>query len=334
MVRMRDVAQLASVSVTTVSHVINKTRAVDPETRARVLDAIARTGYRKNSIALALAKGGTQSVGVALSALSNPYFAELVTAIEARVSELGSTLLLGETHEDAEREYDLVTKLLDRRVDGVVLAPTANGTDTALDALVRSGVPAVLVDRLVAPDRFDQVGSDNREPVATLVDHLVGHGHRRIGYVAGRSGLATSIERRQGYDDGLTRNGIAPDPALVVDGGSDGTLAGQAMRRLWELTSRPTAVITGNNYMTVGVLRHLEHAGIVVPDDLALCGFDDFEWAELMRSPLTAIAQDWTAIGTTAVGMLRDRLAEPDRPFETVRIPATLIVRRSCGCSG
>jgi LacI family transcriptional regulator len=307
---------------------------VDPDTRQRVLDAITTTGYRKNSIALALAKGGTQSVGVALSALSNPYFAELVTAIEADMSAKGSTLLLGETHEDAEREHDLVVKLLDRRVDGIVVAPTAGSAERALTVLAASSVPAVLVDRLVAPDRFDQVGSDNREPVARLVDHLAGHGHQRIALVAGLPGLATSIERRQGYLDGMARNGLRAAPGLTVEGASDGASAARAMARLWKGRIRPTALVAANNYMTVGVLKYLAAHGIRVPDDLALCGYDDFEWAELIASPLTAVAQDWATIGGTALEMLDARTRSPRAAPETARIPTTLVLRHSCGCTG
>lgn len=330
---MSDVARTAGVSMSTVSHVINGTRVVEPATLQRVNDAIKTTGYRHNRLARALARGaGTQSVGVALSAQSNPYLADLVMPIEASLTDHGSLMLLGETHEDAAKEYRLVNALLDRRVDGIILAPTPGAGEQTLPMLAKSGLPVVLLDRLVDAANFDQVGSDNTEPMAGIVDHLAGHGHSRIALIAGIPGLSTSDERREGYLRGLERNGITPIPGLVAEGGSSAGEAGRAMEQLWRRHPRPTAIIPANNYMTVGVLKWLRQARISVPDDVALAGFDDFEWSDLIDPPLTAVAQNWITIGQRAIEMLTDRMAAPDRPPRTERIVASLMVRQSCGC--
>lgn len=333
MTTMSDVARIAGVSVSTVSHVINGTRTVDPHTSRRVTEAIADTGYRHNRLARALARGeGTRSIGVALSAQSNPYLSDLVGPIEASVAQAGSTMLLGETHEDAEIEYRLIETLLDHRVDGIILAPSPGAASRTLPLLRRSGLPTVLIDRAVDPVHFDQVASDNVEPLAGLVDHLVGHGHRDIGFVAGMRGLSTSAERLVGYRRGLRRNGLTRHSELEVDGGSSGAEAAWAMGQLWALKRRPTAVITGNNYMTVGVLKHLRAKHIRVPLDIALTGFDDFEWSELLDPPLTAVAQNWETVGGRAIGLLTERIADPARPPRTERVVASLMVRQSCGC--
>ena len=334
-VRMSDVAKAAGVSMSTVSHVINGTRVVEPATVQRVNEAIHRTGYRHNRLASALARGvGTQSVGVALSAQSNPYLADLVMPIEAALTRHGSLMLLGETHEDGASEYRLINALLDRRVDGIILAPSPRAAEQTLPMLATSGLPVVLLDRIMDAAHFDQVGSDNVEPMAGIVDHLARHGHSRIALVAGMPGLATSIERQEGYLRGLRRNGLEVIPELIVEGGSAAAEAGRAMEQLWSRRPRPTAVIPANNYMTVGVLSWLRQAGVVVPRDVALAGFDDFEWSDLIDPPLTAVAQNWTAIGQRAIDMLTDRMASPDRPFRTERIVASLMVRQSCGCPG
>jgi LacI family transcriptional regulator len=330
---MSDVARAAGVSMSTVSHVINGTRVVDPATVERVQEAISRTGYRHNRLARALARGGgTQSVGVALSAQSNPYLADLVMPIEAALTRHGSLMLLGETHDDAESEYRLVNALLDRRVDGIILASSARAGDQTLPMLAKSGLPVVLIDRIMDARHFDQVGSDNREPTASIVDHLAQHGHTRIALVAGMAGLATSIERQEGYLRGLRRNGLRAVPELIADGGSSAAEAGRAMARLWSEDPRPTAVIPANNYMTVGVLKWLRQANLTVPEDVAVAGFDDFEWSDLIDPPLTAVAQNWTTMGQRAIEMLTDRLSDRDRPFRTERIVASLMVRQSCGC--
>lgn len=330
--RMQDIAKIAGVSVTTVSHVVNNTRHVEPDTRQRVLDAMKATAYRHNTYARALARGGTQSIGVALSVASNPYFAEIVGAIEKRVTAQGSVMLLGETHEDPSKEFELVDTLLRRRVDGLILAPTHDSKARTLPALREAGVPTVLIDRLLDAEGFDQVGSQNTEPMAELVDHLAGHGHKRIALIAGRSGLPTTIERHNGYRVGMRRNHILYPTELVVDGGSHRDSAAAAMAHLWDLDARPTAVIAANNFMSVGVLNMLNERKVRVPEDIAVAGYDDFEWAELMAVPLTAVAQDWRQVASRAVDLLFKRIANPEIPPRSQRIATKLQLRTSCGC--
>ena len=334
MTTMRDVAASARVSISTVSHVLNGTRYVDPETETRVRAVIEQLGYRHNHLARAVARGGrTQSIGVAVSAWTNPYFGAVVSAIDSAVADFGSTLLLGETSEDEEREYRLVNSLLERRVDGIVLAPGPRSAERTLPMLEAAQAPAVLLDRIHPSAMLDQVGTDNVEPTAGLVDHLAQvHGMRRIGMVAGLAGLSTTGERLLGYQLGLERNGIRSDPALVGYGGSSVEQGERAAARLLAAADPPTALIAGNNEMTVGTLRWLRMNGIDVPHDIAFCGFDDFEWAELMTSPITAVTQDWTRIGIRAVSLLRARLEDAARPTVTERMPASLTIRNSCGC--
>src|SRR3954453_11909557 len=176
---MADIARMAGVSVTTVSHVVNGTRPASARTRARVEAAIERTGYSPNTIARALARGGTESFGLAISGLSNPYFTDVVAAVEAAATRSGRTLLLGDTREDPEHELRIVHALVERRVDGLLLAPSAGALDHALPYLAAHGVPVVVLDRFVdAP--LDQVGCDNEQPTARLVEHLADRGHTRI----------------------------------------------------------------------------------------------------------------------------------------------------------
>ena len=210
---MADVARLAGVSVTTVSHVINGTRPASEATTRAVRAAIERTGYRPNTIARALARGGTQSLGLAISGLSNPYFTDVVAAIEAAAGRAGHTLLLGDTREDPEHELRIVRALAERQVDGMLLAPTVGAREHALPYLAKQGVPAVLLDRFVdAP--LDQVGCDNEQPTARLVEHLIGIGHRRIAMAIGIPGLSTTDERVRGYRMALEQGGLEFDPAL------------------------------------------------------------------------------------------------------------------------
>lgn len=331
---MVDVARVAGVSSSTVSHVLNGTRRVLPATEAAVRAAIDSTGYIHDTIARSLATGGTMTVGVAMSAISNPYFAEVLHAIERALSPAGYSLLLVDTHDNSHRERQAVGSLLSRRVDAVILAPS-DDPGPALASAARAGVPVVLIDRLIDAE-LDQVGCFNTAPTAQLVDHLAVNGHRRIAMIAGPRGLATTQERIAGYRKGLRRHGLSFDPMLVVAGDSSDVEsdveAEHAVRALLRLAHRPSAVIVGNNLMTVGTMRGLRGAGCDVPRDMALVAFDDVAWAGLFHPRLTTMAQPTKQLGELAVAMLLARVADPGRPVRKVRLRPTFVHRDSCGC--
>ncbi|MFD3588980.1 LacI family DNA-binding transcriptional regulator [Streptomyces sp. NPDC058683] len=333
---MADVARSAGVSVATVSHVLNETRPVLPHTRQAVLDAIEELGYTPNTLARSLVTSRTRSIGLAVSAITNPYFTEILQGVEAAALEHGYSLLIADPHDDPEHERKVVQLLHERRVDGMIVAPSAEPR-ALLAYLDRHAVPTVLLDRVIdvgtdATPRFDQVCAENTEPTARLVTHLAGLGHRRIGLVAGLPGLSTTGERITGYRQGLATAGLPLDEGLVVPGHSESAGAERATTTLMSLTVPPTALVTANNAMTIGALRALRAHGFSVPDDIALCCFDDFAWADLFSPRLTAVAQPSREIGAEAVRVLLERLAVPDRPARTVRLPCTFVHRTSCGC--
>ncbi|MDF3144781.1 MULTISPECIES: LacI family DNA-binding transcriptional regulator [unclassified Streptomyces] len=337
MATMADVARSAGVSVATVSHVLNGTRPVLPHTRQAVLDAMDELGYTPNTLARSLVTSRTRSIGLAVSAISNPYFTEILQGVEAAALEHGYSLLIADPHDDPEHERKVVQLLHERRVDGMIVTPSADPREL-IAYLGRHNVPTVLLDRVVdtttdGSPHFDQVCADSAEPVARLVTHLADLGHRRIALVAGLPGLSTTSERLTGYRDGLAAAGLAFDEHLVMHGDSESAGAEQATAALLSLASPPTALVTANNAMTIGALRALRDRGLSVPDDIALCCFDDFAWADLFSPRLTAIAQPSRDIGAHAVRVLLDRLASPDRAAQTVRLPCTFVHRTSCGCA-
>ncbi|MFI7411563.1 substrate-binding domain-containing protein [Streptomyces sp. NPDC049627] len=337
MATMADVARRAGVSVATVSHVLNGTRPVLPHTRQAVLDAMDELGYTPNTLARSLVTARTRSIGLAVSAISNPYFTEILQGVETAALEHGYSLLIADPHDDPVHERKVVQLLHERRVDGMIVAPSAEPRDLVA-YLGRHQVPTVLLDRVVDTSAdgsplFDQVCADSAEPVTRLVTHLAGLGHRRIALVAGLPGLSTTRERLTGYRDGLAATGLPYDEHLVVHGNSESAGAEQATAALLTLAAPPTALVTANNAMTIGALRALRDRGMSVPDDIALCCFDDFAWADLFSPRLTAIAQPSRDIGAAAVRVLLDRLASPDRPARTVRLPCAFVHRTSCGCA-
>ncbi|WP_030743241.1 LacI family DNA-binding transcriptional regulator [Streptomyces sp. NRRL S-31] len=352
MATMADVARTAGVSVATVSHVLNGTRPVLPHTRQAVLDAVDALGYTPNTLARSLVTSRTRSIGLAVSAISNPYFTEILQGVEAAALDAGYSLLIADPHDDPGHERKVVQLLHERRVDGMIVAPSAEPREL-VGYLRRHSVPTVFLDRRVdvhgtrdaAPDDagtaaapppdapcFDQVCAESTAPTALLVTHLAGLGHRRIGMIAGLPGLSTTGERVAGYREGLAAAGLDHDERLLVSGNSESAGAERATATLLGLPDPPTALVTANNAMTIGALRALRRHDRCVPDDIALCCFDDFAWADLFSPRLTAIAQPSRELGAMAVRVLLDRLAEPGRPARTVRLPCAFVHRTSCGC--
>ncbi|BBG00695.1 MULTISPECIES: LacI family DNA-binding transcriptional regulator [Pseudonocardia] len=324
---MAEVARLAGVSTATVSHVLNGTRPVREDTRRQVLAAMEQVQYTPNAAARSLATARTRTLGLALSAISNPYLGELLHAVEDESAAAGYTLLLTDPHDDPGYEATAVARLRSR-VDGVLLAPSADSAGT-LSALATQKVPTVLVDRMLGGG-YDEVGTENVEPVARLVEHLVSAGNTRIGFVAGHAGLATTVERLDGYRLGLQRAGL--DYSLVVEGHSEAEPARRAVGELLARPDRPAALVTGNNAMTIGAVQAAHDVGLRIPGDVALAAFDDFPWADAFSPRLTVVAQSFAEIGREAVRLLLRRMTEPDADPRSVRLPTRFVHRDSCGC--
>jgi LacI family transcriptional regulator len=329
-VTMADIAKLAGVSVTTVSHVVNRTRPVHPDKERAVLAAVSETGYVPDNVARSMRTIGTRTVGLAMSAISNPYFGDVVHAIERAAARAGYSLLLADTHDEVAEEQRAISNLLSRQVEAIVLAPSTM-LGEALSFARKQDVPTVLIDRFIKAD-VDQVGTENVDSTAALVDHLAGIGHRRIAMISGRPGLGTSEERLAGYRLGLRRNKIRADSGLVVSGDSNAEQAEQALRTLMALPERPRALVVANNMMTIGVMRGVRALGLRVPEDLAIVAFDDFEWADLFHPRLTVMAQPVHALGEQAIDLVLSRLANPAAPTRKVVLPPTFMHRESCGC--
>jgi LacI family transcriptional regulator len=332
MTTMGDVARIAGVSASTVSHVLNGTRKVNTETRLRVEAAIEETGYRRNVVARSLAAGRTQTIGLSISALTNPYFGSLVHAVERALTDAGYVLIVGDSHDEVESEKRVVDSLLGRKVDGMIVAPAAGSERVSLPEITRAGTPLVLIDR-GADIESDQVGPENLTSARSLTEHLLDLGHRRIAVVRGLTGISSTTERFDGYVAALTGRGVPVDADLIVDGASNTDVAERAVRALMAPEDRPSALVSMNNAMTIGSIKAIRSLGLSIPGDVAFACYDDFEWSDLFEPKLTAAAQDVETIGATAVQLLLRRLAGYDGPPEHVRVPTTFHHRNSCGCT-
>src|SRR2546427_3992154 len=290
---MADVARLAGVSATTVSHVLNKTRRVTPETEELVHQAIARTGYRHNLVSRALATQSTDTIGVAMAVVTNPYFAELVRNIDRLLRPVGSTMILADTNDDPVVEVDVINHLLARRVSGLIVSPLEGNAELTgcLRELLDEGFPLLFLDRRSTLPG-DQVYSECVDSTYYLTAHLAAQGHRRIGFVQGNLATMSAQDRLKGYRKAVAEVGLDDDPRLVIAGESDERVTEQqVLAHLATMDEPATALVVSNNQMTIGTMRAIRKRRLKVPRDIALVCYDDFEWAELFDPQITAMAQ-------------------------------------------
>jgi LacI family transcriptional regulator len=333
MATIHDVARKAGVSSATVSHVINNSRFVSPETRARVVEAIDALRYRRDGVARSLRRARTSTIGVVISDITNPFFSDLVRGIEDRIygREEGFNLILCNTDEDTTRERMCLDVLQERRVEGLIIVPAGDNED-CLNEIVRSGLPVVFADRTVEGVEADTVLVDNVDGTFRLTQHLVGLGHRRIGVLQSERAATSVAERILGWRRALESARIGVDTALVTRGGCTIEDARQAGLALLDDPGRPTAVLCTNNIMTLGMIQAIADRGLRCPDDIAVVGFDDFPWATAFSPRLTALAQPAYAMGAEAVDLLFARIAQGSLGRAVRRVlKGSLVVRASCG---
>lgn len=324
---MVDVAHRCGVSLKTVSRVVNGEPRVSKATAARVRSAIIELGFTRNDGASLLRRGSsTASIGLVLEDLGGPFYAALTVGAERAARQRGHLLLTGSAEGDPLRARSLLEAFAARRVDGLLVAPTSTGGDV-LAADLPERVPTVLLDRPSADGLLDAVVTDNRGGIDSALRHLAGRGHRRIAHLGDDPAHWTVRERAEGHRGSCAALGLETTGLVHLGPLDSSTVAGVVER--WQRGYDPvTAIITGNSWATTALLRHLHHAraGAVRP---AHVGFDDLELADVLCPPLTAVAQDATAIAARAVDLLFERIAAPDAPVRTVVVPTALKVRAS-----
>jgi DNA-binding LacI/PurR family transcriptional regulator len=316
----------------TVSRAISRPDMVNGETRQRVEAAVRELGYRPSRVArrLRVAQGLSDLVGLVIPDLQNPFFADLARGVEDVAARHGYTVLIGNSDESVEKETRYLNVMRAEAVDGIILPPSCEGRSAAVD-LARAGVPLVCVDRRLDRAKVDTVLVDNVRGAIEATEHLIAHGHRRIGYLEGKQGVSTTRERLEGYRSALARHGIADDPALVLSGDSRPESARRLTTQLLQSPERPTALLVGNGMMTIGVLEAIHDLGLRIPEDVAVIGYDDMPWARALTPALTVVRQPGYELGSRAMELLRQRIREPERSITTVMLQPDLVVRGSCG---
>jgi LacI family transcriptional regulator len=327
---MRDVAERAGVGIKTVSRVVNGEPGVNPATAERVSSAIADLGFRRNDSARLLRQGHTASIGLVIEDVADPFSSVLTREVEEVARRHGSLVFTGSSAEDPMRERELTLALCARRVDGIVVVPAA-ADHSFLNQEIEAGLAVVFVDRPAKLADADVVITDNVSGTRAGVAHLIAHGHRRIGFLGDASSIFTAQQRLAGYRDAMAAAGLPIDEAWIAMGPPrPDHLRATLDALLGPDASHPvTALFTGNNRTTVGVLREFAARGVAVTDRPALVGFDDFELADMLTPGVTVVAQDPAEMGRTAAGLLFARLDGDLTPYRTIELPTVLIPRGS-----
>lgn len=326
-VRIADVAERASVSVATVSRVLNQNPRVKPHLRERVLKAIAELDYHPSGIARNMRSQSGRVIGLIISDIQNPFFTDLVRAVEDVTYSHQYTLLLCNSDENPQKESLYVDVLFTERAAGVIMVPSSQECCTPL---LDNRIPVVMVDRKIPGLLVDSVVLDNVGGAYQATSHLIGLGHRRIGLAGAPTTVSVMLERREGYEKALREQGVPVDRTLIRSEDFKESGGYRAAQQLLSLDPRPTAIFAANNLITMGVLQAVHEHNLNIPQDISVVGFDDLPWLSLLQPPLTVISQPIYDIGAEAARLLFRRLNEGVQgQVQTIVLHPKLIVRGS-----
>jgi LacI family transcriptional regulator, galactose operon repressor len=332
---LADVARHAGTSVATAGRALGNYGRVSIETRNLVLKAARDLNYHPNEVARGMKTRSTFTVGLIVGNICNPFFSTIVRAVEATLIKPGYNLIVCDSDEDIGKETSHAQVLIQRRVDGVIISPTASPNGIGSEAakmLSERDVPFVLVDRLVSGIKAPAVLADNVGGAFDAVKYLIHLGHTRIGIIVGRKTLGSMIARAEGYRRAIASAGLPFDESLVVDGVDVEVQGGyNAAQHLLALATPPTAIIAMNNLLVLGALNAIREKGLQIPRDLSIIGWDDFDAASHLKTPLSVVDQPAQAMGTMAAEHLLRLMSgeSADQPLE-ILLRCTLIPRDSC----
>lgn len=337
---LSDIAATVGVAPMTVSRVINQNGYVSEETRERVLQAVKDLNYRRNGMARNLKRQRTETIGLVLGDISNPYSTELAHAIRETLLTAGFNLFICISEHSAKEDIIAFEALVNHSVDGIIVATRANTAgDAYLREIVDSNLPVVVVGRDFQHAEVDSVAADNLRGGFEATRHLIDLGHERIGFIGAGLSARTSLKRLQGYLKALEEHGIEIDERLItgrkeavaeVPGYSTEKMGYEGMKRLLSLPNRPTAIFARNDFTAIGAMSAIKEARLRIPQDVAIVGFDDIPLAIHTSPPLTTVRQPMRMQGQIAAEMLLKRIRNEDDFARTERtLTCELIIRES-----
>lgn len=327
-----EVAKKAQVSIATVSHVINKTRYVSETTKIQVQKAMEELEYVPNSVAQSMRNQKTRTIGFIIPILddetSNIYFMRIAKGVENVLKQKGYHLMLSNTNESFDCEIDQIRYLNTKQIDGLIIAPT-RGDHSIVGELVKDRYPVVFIDRKPEGIIRDFVLNDGFKGSYEAVSGLIAKGHRKIGILSGLLGLSPAIDRYEGYKKALTDHGMAIDESITMIGESSYSSGYAMTQKILKERGDITALFVSSNAISIGVIGYLQDNGYKIPEDMAIIGFDDYEWTKVSNPPLSVISQSTYELGVKAAEVLLKKVGKPSNNYKEYRLPTNFVVRKS-----
>jgi DNA-binding LacI/PurR family transcriptional regulator len=325
---IKEVAKRARVSTATVSRTINEPAKVRPNTAERVRKAIADLNFYPNTHARTLVSGRSRMVGLIVSDITNPFFPELVKSFESHAVQNGLEVILGNTDYSPERMAGCVRRMVERKVDGVAIMTSEADPDVLVE-LSRKNIPTVILDTGQSGALTANVVIDYGQGIHEALHHLVGLNHRHIAFIAGPQYLASARTRQMAFLAGMKQAGIPIQSGMIVQGDHKIEGGTQAMKALLQLPLRPTAVIASNDMMAIGALSAIHDAGLKVPEDISIVGFDDIAFARMTQPPLTTVALSREQLAIMALSAIENLIAQNSAEHLEYSLPTRLVIRNS-----
>ena len=327
---IKEVARQAGVSIGTVSNVLNRPEIVAPSTRQRVLDAIAKLGYVRNDSARQLRAGRSRTIALVVLDVANPFFTDVVHGAETIAEQHGAMVIVCNSGEDTARERRHLEMLEEQRVLGVLITPVDDSRESQLELLISRGTPVVLVDRGAGQRNRCSVAVDDVLGGPLAGTHLIEQGHDRIAFVGGPFSIRQVADRHEGLANALTEAGNRP-PAIVTTANLTVAAGRRAVAELADLSadSRPTAVFCANDLVALGALQEMTLRGWKVPDDVAIVGYDDIDFAAAAAVPLSSVRQPREQLGRSAAQLLLEEVGDDSHQHRHVVFQPDLVVRAS-----
>lgn len=329
-VTMKQIAEEASVSLGTVSHVMSGNVHVRPKLKRRVMEAVRNLGYQPSLIARDLRRNKTSIIGMVIPDITNPFFPAVVRGVEDVAYQNSFRLILCNTDDDSGKEKSYLRELYSYRIAGLVLIPTVNSHIVDLDELQSSKVPVICLDRRPADWERDSVTVDNVHGAFAATSHLIKLGHKTIALITGSQQLDTAAARLEGFRSAIRKAKLEIAPEYIQEGRFDRLSGYEKIRILLQQRPRPTAVVCSNDLVAIGVLSGLREAGLRCPEDVSVIGFDDIEVSELTDPSLTTVFQPGYQMGAKGAAQLIKRIrGDAEEPAQRIILPTELKIRHS-----
>lgn len=327
MATIKDIARLAQVSTSTVSHVLNSTRFVSDSVKDRVLSAVKDLNYAPSALARSLKTKNTRTFGMLVTTSTNPFFAEVVKGVEAHCYLNGYSLILCNTEGDADRIRFSLSTLLQKQVDGLLLMCSEAEAPAFSQLSSQPNLPTVVMDWGPTDFQCDKIQDNSRQGGYLATRYLIEQGHKDIGCVSGPLDKLPSQQRLAGFVDAMTEANLPLQPQWQISGNFECDGGAAAFESLMQAPTRPTAMFVSNDVMAMGFIHAAYYAGINIPEQLSVIGYDDIELARYLTPALTTIHQPKQQLGRTAVEVLLERLNNPGSSSKTIQLEPSLVIR-------